>query len=66
MIDIAEFIEILDEVIDNGRVGSHDGGGFITASLEAEVEFEAEERGFSQDDIAEAVAFALAHSMHHD
>ena len=63
---INTFAEILDTVVENGRVLAHDDGTFVTASLIAEVEFEAHERGLSPAEMSEAIAFATAHSSHHE
>lgn len=57
-----DYADILQTVVENGRVLGNGDGSFGAASLEAEVEFEASERGATASEIAEAVAFALAHS----
>jgi hypothetical protein len=62
---MSEYTDILNTVVDNGRVLAHDDGSFVTASLEAEVEFEAGERELSPEETEGAVAFALAHAEHH-
>ena len=55
-------IDILDTVVDNGRVLA-DGDLLDRDSLKAEVEFEAGERGIDSDvALEELVSFALAHS----
>lgn len=55
--------KILETVIENGRVQSGENEGeFDQESLILEVEFEAKERGLSEDETAEAVEFALNHS----
>lgn len=59
-----EYSDILQTVIENGRVLGNGDGTFDTASLEAEVEFEASERGLSDTEIAAAVSFALEHARH--
>lgn len=53
--------DILETVIENGRVMAGE-GGFDRESLIVEVEFEAQEQGLSEDETAEAVEFALNHS----
>jgi len=50
------FYDILDTVISNGRLELH-----TPEELEIEVENEARERGLSEDEIAEAIAYALDH-----
>jgi len=50
------FYDILDTVISNGRLELH-----TPEELEIEIEFEARERGLSEDEIAEAIAYALDH-----
>lgn len=57
-----EYADILTTVIENGRVLGNGDGSFDAGSLEAEVEFEARERGMDDAEVAEAVRFALAHS----
>jgi len=50
------FYDILDTVISNGRLELH-----TPEELEIEIEFEARERGLSEDEIAEAVEYAFEH-----
>lgn len=57
-----EYADILRTVVENGRVTGNGDGTFDVGSLEAEVEFEARERGLDEAEVAEAVRFALAHS----
>lgn len=57
------YADILTTVIENGRVIGNGDGSFNAASLEAEVEYEARDRGLDDDDVAEAVRFALAHTV---
>jgi hypothetical protein len=60
-----EFADILNAVIENGRVStSGQEGLFDRESLIVEIEFEAGERGLSDDESAEAVEFALRHAKH--
>lgn len=60
-----EFVDILNTVIENGRVDSGAAVGlFDRDSLMGEVEFEAQERGLDADEVAEAVEFALSHAKH--
>jgi hypothetical protein len=59
---MVEYADILSTVVENGRVVGNGDGSFDASSLEAEVEFEASERGLSAVEVAEAVAFALEHS----
>lgn len=56
------YAEILNFVIDNGRVQANGHGGLVKASVAAEVEFEATERGLSDDEIKAAVAWAKKHT----
>lgn len=58
------YADILNTVVENGRVQAHDDGSFVTESLRVEVEFEAMERGLSTSEIAEAIEYALDHSDH--
>lgn len=51
------YMDILRFVVENGRVQAED-GGFNLASLEVEVEFEARERGLSDEQVKAAVEFA--------
>jgi hypothetical protein len=46
-------------VVENGRVEKLDNGNFNAESMEVEVEFECEERGWSDEDTAAEVARAL-------
>jgi hypothetical protein len=55
------YSEILNAVIDNGRVQSSE-DGFDRNSLIVEVEFESSERGLSEQETQEAVQFALSHT----
>jgi len=48
--------DILDTVVSNARLELH-----TPEELEIEVEHEARERGLSEDEIAEAIAYALDH-----
>lgn len=52
----AEYADILAMVVENGRWTSGD-----LDELEVEVDFEARERGLSEDEIKEAVAYARSH-----
>ena len=56
-----QYAEILNAVIENGLVLTA-GDEFDQESLIVEIEFEANERGLSDKEIQEAVAFAIAHS----
>lgn len=56
------YAEILNTVIDNGRVQHAGDGYFVEESLIAEVRFEAKERGLNKEEIDKAVEFALAHT----
>lgn len=58
-----QYVDILTTVIENGRVLGNGDGSFNAASLEAEVDFEARDRGLSDTEVAEAVKFALAHTV---
>ena len=49
--------DILQTVVENGRIET-----WTAAEMEAEIEFECSERGLSNEETADAVAFALAHS----
>jgi hypothetical protein len=60
--DLEQYGKILVFVTENGRVAVRRDGRFSRPSLEAEVEFEARERGLSDEQAAEAVAFAIAHT----
>jgi hypothetical protein len=51
------YMDILRFVVENGRVQADD-DGFNLASLETEVEFEARERGWSDEQVKAAVEFA--------
>ena len=51
------YMDILRFVVENGRV-QVDGDGFNLASLEVEVEFEARERGLSDEQVKAAIEFA--------
>jgi hypothetical protein len=65
MMDKNQFSDILNTVIENGRVSpSGREGYFDRESLIVEVEFEAGERGLNDKEIAEAVEFALRHAKH--
>ena len=55
------YSEILNTVIDNGRVESSS-DGFSKDSLIVEIEFEASERELSDEETQEAVEFALSHT----
>ena len=55
------YSEILNTVIDNGRVESSS-DGFSKDSLIVEIEFEASERNLSEEETQEAVEFALSHT----
>ena len=55
------YSEILNTVIDNGRVESSS-EGFSKDSLIVEIEFEASERELSDEETQEAVEFALSHT----
>lgn len=57
------YSDILNTVIENGRIDSHD-GEFDRESLIVEIEFEAQEQGLSEAETAKAVAFALTHTNH--
>lgn len=57
------YADILTTVIENGRVIGNGDGSFDAHSLEVEVDFEARERGLSDDEVAEAITFALAHTI---
>jgi hypothetical protein len=50
------YYDILDTVVSNGRLTLH-----TPEELEIEIEFEAQERGLNEDEIAEAIAYALDH-----
>ena len=50
------YYDILDTVVSNGRLTLH-----TPEELEIEVEFEARERGLSEDEITEAIEYALDH-----
>ena len=50
------YYDILDTVVSNGRLSLH-----TPEELEIEVEHEARERGLSEDEIAEAIAYAFDH-----
>lgn len=52
---------VLDAVIENGRVSGNDNGEFIVEELVEQVKFEAQEQGF---DVDECVEFALQHTSH--
>ena len=57
------YAAILNHVFENGRVttdSEKDWKGFL-AELEAEVYFEAAERGFSEEECEKCVEFALSH-----
>lgn len=54
--------DILETVVENGRVMAGEEGGLDRESLIIEVEFEAQARGLSEDETAEALEFALSHS----
>ena len=56
-----QYADILNAVIENGLVLTA-GDEFDRESLIVEIEFEANERGLSDEEIKEAVAFAIAHS----
>lgn len=55
------YSEILNTVIENGRVESSE-EGFSKDSLIVEIEFEASERELSDEETQEAVEFALSHT----
>lgn len=57
MTTYAEYQDILETVVENGRwtTGTWD-------ELEVEIDFEARERGLSEDEITEAVNYAREHS----
>jgi len=50
------YYDILDTVVSNGRLTLH-----TPEELEIEIEHEARERGLNEDEIAEAIAYALDH-----
>jgi hypothetical protein len=50
------FYDILDTVVSNGRLELH-----TPEELEIEIEFEARERGLSEAEIEEAIAYAFDH-----
>ena len=50
------YYDILDTVVSNGRRTLH-----TPEELEIEIEFEAQERGLSEDEIEEAIAYAFEH-----
>jgi len=50
------YYDILDTVVSNGRLTLH-----TPEELEIEIEFEAQERRLNEDEIAEAIAYALDH-----
>jgi len=50
------YYDILDTVVSNGRLTLH-----TPEELEIEIEFEAQERGLSEDEIAEAITYAFDH-----
>jgi len=52
---------VLDAVIENGRVSGNEDGELIVEELVEQVEFEAQERGL---DAKECVEFALNHTRH--
>jgi hypothetical protein len=52
----AIYHDILDTVVSNGRLELH-----TPEELEIEVENEARERGLSEDEIEEAIAYAFDH-----
>lgn len=54
--------EILSNVIDNGRVSGDDEGRFDAEELRNEVAFEASEQGLSDEEVSEAVEYALLHT----
>ena len=53
------FAKIAQIVVENGRVDQNPDGSFSAASMEVEVEFEANEQGLSAADVARAVSGAL-------
>ena len=55
--------EILETVIENGRVIADEEGYIDRESLIVEVEFEAQEQSLSEAETAEAVEFSLRHSL---
>jgi len=50
------YYDILDTVVSNGRLTLH-----TPEELEIEIEHEARERGLSDDQIEEAIAYAFEH-----
>ena len=50
------YCDILDTVVSNGRLTLH-----TPEELEIEIEHEARERGLSDDQIEEAIAYAFEH-----
>jgi len=56
-----EYYDILDTVVSNGRLELN-----TPEELEIEIEHEARERGLSDDEIAEAVEYALDHYQFYD
>jgi hypothetical protein len=55
-------ISILNTVIENGRV-FYSRDGFDKSSLIAEIEFEAQERKLSKEEIQKAIEFAVSHTQ---
>jgi hypothetical protein len=56
------YAEILNFVIDNGRVQQID-SGFDEQSLIEEIKFESRERSLSDQQIQECIDFAISHSQ---
>lgn len=52
---------VLDTVVENGRVSGNEDGKLIVEELVEQVEFEAREQGL---DVDECVEFALQHTSH--
>ena len=58
-----EYGEILQTVIENGRVSS-DNGSFNIEELKIEIEFEAITNGLSDEEVDDCVEYALEHTRH--
>ncbi len=57
--------ELAEFVVSNGRVLANDDGVFYWDSLENEIEFEAGERGWTADEVHDAIEWAW-NAMEHD
>ena len=56
-----QYAEILNTVIENGRVDMSQEYDWMLAELEIEIEYESWLQGLNEDEVTEAVEYAIQH-----